>query len=264
MRNSCQSKGLEDNKDTRGAVMAKKRSQNKKKQKAGAETGSVQKKRGMLVYVPAFCSLIGTLMLLTVIAAALPLTVPQFMGYDIYNVVSGSMEPAIPIGSIIYVKPVDPEDVKVGEIIVFEAGDSVVMHRVRENNVVSGNFTTKGDANNVEDLSKVSYSDFVGIVARHIPVLGQLLILFESTVGRICMICFAACGALLNVLSARFSEYLKSEKEYERRREELLARAMKEKEGQEEENAGGNPTGQDRKEQGPAQGDPAVQEQTEQ
>ena len=264
MRNSCQYKGLEDNKDTRGAVMAKKRSQNKKKQKAGAETGSGQKKRGMLVYVPAFFFFFLTLMLLTVIAAALPLTVPQFMGYDIYNVVSGSMEPAIPIGSIIYVKPVDPEDVKVGEIIVFEAGDSVVMHRVRENNVVSGNFTTKGDANNVEDLSKVSYSDFVGIVARHIPVLGQLLILFESTVGRICMICFAACGALLNVLSARFSEYLKTEKEYERRREERLANAMKEKEKQEEENAGGDPAAQDRKEQGPAQGDPAVQEQTEQ
>ena len=136
---------------------------------------------------------------------------------------------------------------KVGEIIVFEAGDSVVMHRVRENHVVSGNFTTKGDAHNVEDLSKVSSSDVVGIVARHIPVLGQLLILFESTVGRICMICFAACGALLNVLSARFSEYLKSEKEYERRREERLAEAMKEKEAQEAENAGGDPAAQDRK-----------------
>ena len=174
------------------------------------------------------------------------------------------MEPAIPIGSIIYVKEIDPADVNKGDVIVFNSGDSVVMHRVKENDVINGTFTTKGDANDGEDLSKVDYENMVGIVARHIPTMGQLLILFGSTLGRICMICFAACGALLNVLSARFSEYLKTEKEYERRREERLARAMKEKEEQEEENAGGNPTAQDRKEQGPAQGDSAVQEQTEQ
>lgn len=184
-----------------------------------------QKKGGLLMYVPAFCTLIGTLMLITVIAAALPLTVPQFMGYDIYNVVSGSMEPAIPIGSIIYVKKIDPADLNTGDVIVFNSGDSVVMHRVKENDILGGNITTKGDANDGEDLSKVEYEDVVGIVTRHIPTLGQLLILFGSTLGRICMICFAACGAMLNVLGARFSEYLKYEKEAEQRREEQLAKA---------------------------------------
>ena len=177
------------------------------------------------MYVPAFCTLVGTLMLIAVIAAALPLTVPQFMGYDIYNVVSGSMEPAIPIGSIIYVKKIDPADLNKGDVIVFNSGDSVVMHRVKENDILGGNITTKGDANDGEDLSKVEYEDVVGIVARHIPTLGQLLILFGSTLGRICMICFAACGAMLNVLGARFSEYLKYEREAEQRREEQLAKA---------------------------------------
>ena len=177
------------------------------------------------MYVPAFCTLVGTLMLIAVIAAALPLTVPQFMGYDIYNVVSGSMEPAIPIGSIIYVKKIDPADLNKGDVIVFNSGDSVVMHRVKENDILGGDITTKGDANDGEDLSKVEYEDVVGIVVRHIPTLGQLLILFGSTLGRICMICFAACGAMLNVLGARFSEYLKYEREAEQRREEQLARA---------------------------------------
>ena len=177
------------------------------------------------MYVPAFCTLVGTLMLIAVIAAALPLTVPQFMGYDIYNVVSGSMEPAIPIGSIIYVKKIDPADLNKGDVIVFNSGDSVVMHRVKENDILGGDITTKGDANDGEDLSKVEYEDVVGIVVRHIPTLGQLLILFGSTLGRICMICFAACGAMLNVLGARFSEYLKYEREAEQRREEQLAKA---------------------------------------
>jgi signal peptidase I len=84
--------------------MADKHSKKNNKGKTGSNANVPKKKPGLLIYVPAFCSLIGTLMLLVVIAAALPLTVPNFMGYDVYNVVSGSMEPTIPIGSIIYVK----------------------------------------------------------------------------------------------------------------------------------------------------------------
>ena len=44
---------------------------------------------------PALCSVFGTLILLSVIAVFLPLTVPRLMGYEIYEVVSGSMEPEI-------------------------------------------------------------------------------------------------------------------------------------------------------------------------
>ena len=50
---------------------------------------------------PILCNILGTLILLSVIAAFLPLTVPRFMGYDIYEVVSGSMEPEIAVGSVI-------------------------------------------------------------------------------------------------------------------------------------------------------------------
>ena len=71
--------------------MADKHSEKNNKGKTGSNANVPKKKPGLLIYVPAFCSLIGTLMLLVVIAAALPLTVPNFMGYDVYNVVSGSM-----------------------------------------------------------------------------------------------------------------------------------------------------------------------------
>lgn len=166
-------------------------------------------------------------MLLVVIAAAIPLSVPEFMGYEIYNVVSGSMEPTIPIGSIIYVKPSDPVDIEKGDIIAFESGDSIVMHRVIQNDVINGEFTTKGDANAAEDINEVRYKNLVGVVAYHIPVLGQLLILYASALGKICMISFAACGALLNILASRFSDYLKYEREEERLKEEYLAAARK-------------------------------------
>ena len=55
-------------------------------------------------FIPALCNIAGTCMLLAVIAASLAVTVPRFMGYGVYEVVSGSMEPEIPVHSVIYVK----------------------------------------------------------------------------------------------------------------------------------------------------------------
>ena len=192
--------------------MSEEGKKNKKdERKAGADGGSAPKKRGLLIYVPAFCSVIGMLMLLSVVAAAVPLTVPQYMGYQIFDVVSGSMEPQIPVGSVIYVKERNPEDIFKGDIIAFRSGDSVVMHRVVVNKVVEGVFTTKGDANEAEDIHEVPYENLIGVVVRHIPVLGQLLILFGSSLGRICMICFAACGALLNILAGRFRDAIEND-----------------------------------------------------
>ena len=211
--------------------MAKKRSKSNNVP-SGDGSANIRKKAGLLIYVPALCSVIGTLMLLVVIAATVPLTVPNFMGYEIFNVVSGSMEPTIPVGSIIYVKEIDPVDVESGDIIAFESGDSVIMHRVVDNKRVEGAFTTKGDANNGEDMNDVPYDSLVGIVVKHVPILGQLLILFGSTFGRVCMICFAACGALLNILGGRFRDAIEYERQEDLERERLLAEAMKKKQEQ--------------------------------
>ena len=214
--------------------MAKKRSKKKKRSRAGNSGSTSQKQGGLLIYVPAFCTVIGTIMLLVVIAAALPLTLPNYMGYKVYNVVSGSMEPTIPIGSVIYVKEVDPVEIHSGDIIAFESGDSVVMHRVTENRTVEGTFVTKGDANEGEDLNEVGYDELIGIVVRHVPTMGQLMTLFSSTFGRICMICFAACGALLNILGGRFREAMIYDREQDQERERMLAEAMKKQEEQQE------------------------------
>lgn len=141
--------------------------------------------------------------MLMVILSCVPVTVPRFLGYESYSVVSGSMEPEIPVGSIIYVKPVEPVDVAAGEVIAFQSGDSVVTHRVIMNQQVEGQFTTKGDANAAEDVNAVPYGALLGRVERHYPMLGALLGLYGSTVGKVYVLCFAACGAMLNVLAGR-------------------------------------------------------------
>ena len=99
------------------------------------------KKGGM--FLPALCNIIGTLILVAVIATSVPLAIPRFLGYETYNVTSGSMEPALPVGSVIYVQYVEPATVQPGEIIAYNVDGTVITHRVVENWFVEGEFVTK-------------------------------------------------------------------------------------------------------------------------
>lgn len=154
-------------------------------------------------FIPALCNLFGTLILLSIIASCLLIIVPQLSGYQAFHIISGSMEPEIPIGSIVYVKPVAPGDVQTDDIIAFHSGDSVITHRVVTNHKIEGEFTTMGDANGVEDESRVDYEALIGKVERHYPYLGEFLLVYSSNVGKFYIILFAACGAMLNVLAGR-------------------------------------------------------------
>ena len=150
---------------------------------------------------PALCSMLGTLILLGVIAAFLPLTVPRLMGYGIYEVVSGSMEPEIPVGSAIYVKEAEPESVEAGDIIAFAKNGSVITHRVEENRYVEGEFVTKGDANREEDMEPVAYDSLIGKVERHVPVLGVVMTLLASNTGKLYAVLLAVCGVMFHMLA---------------------------------------------------------------
>ena len=161
-------------------------------------------------HIPAlFFNIIGTLILLMIIAAFFPLTVPRVMRYQIYHVVSGSMTPAIPKNSVVYVKDVEPETVEDGDVIAFQREESVITHRVLENRFVVGEFVTKGDANTAEDLNPVPYDAYIGKVTLHIPALGGIMALLSSDVGKIYMLLLLASGAMLNILAARMREHQK-------------------------------------------------------
>ena len=154
-------------------------------------------------FLPTLCNLLGTLILLLIIASCLPIIVPQLQGQYVYHVISGSMAPEIPVGSIVYVEPTEPELIVTGDIIAFQSGDSVITHRVVRNYLVEGQFKTKGDANEVEDENRVPYDRLIGKVVRHYPYLGELLVVYSTNVGKVYVILFAACGAMLNILAGR-------------------------------------------------------------
>lgn len=73
----------------------------------------------------------------------------NFFGYTFFEVISGSMSPAIEKGDLILVDL--DTDYEVGDIISFKSGNALVTHRIVEIN--GDTFVTKGDANNTVDAA---------------------------------------------------------------------------------------------------------------
>lgn len=172
--------------------------QRKAKDKPSAHTGRTGRRGRNLP--AALCGFVGRLVLVLVILACLPVPLAHLCGYEMYNVISGSMEPAIPVGSAVYVKPVQPAEVQPGDVIAFYSGGSVVTHRVVENDPTQSSFVTKGDANAQPDLNPVRYSELIGRIQYHLPVLGGLLGVYAGGPGRDYLVGLAVAGALLSLL----------------------------------------------------------------
>ena len=104
---------------------------------------------------------------------------PNFFGYSMFRVISGSMEPELPVGSMIVVKRVEPEEVKVGDIITFFSTDPTLRGGVNTHRVVdidnSGMdilFMTKGDANQFMDEYGAVGSNLIGVVIYDSKLIG--------------------------------------------------------------------------------------------
>ncbi len=167
------------------------------------------------------CNVLGTLLLVVVIGLCAPLTVPRFMGYQVFDVITGSMEPEIPVGSAVFVKSADPASVVEGDIIAFADENGTIVHRVTYNRTSLGEFVTKGDANNVEDLKPVPYDALIGRVEAHVPFFGSFMAIYSSTVGKVYLLLTAACGVMLNVLASRMRSTRNRKRELDEIAQEL-------------------------------------------
>ena len=138
----------------------------------------------------------GAVILILLVAAVLPLTVPKIFGLKPYNILSGSMEPEIPVNSVIYVKQCDTAQLEVGDIITFKLGsgtDLAVTHRIADIDKENALFTTKGDANKNVDQTKVKAENIIGKVVFHIPQYGKLADFINTSEGiAACIAVFAA------------------------------------------------------------------------
>lgn len=121
---------------------------------------------------------------LLVIVVALFL-LPLFGGWRFDAVLTGSMEPELNVGGVVFIKPVEPLDINPGDIIAYHSEEEIFTHRVVE--VVSGggepSFITKGDANEDPDPLPVAATNVVGRVVFDVPYLGYVAAFVKTRLG---------------------------------------------------------------------------------
>lgn len=101
-------------------------------------------------------------MVIAVIVALILIAAPILAGFRPVIILSGSMEPNYPVGSVTYYKACDFSEIAEGDVITFQAGDSMVTHRAVKVNGLSGTVVTKGDNNLTEDPNPVERSKIIG------------------------------------------------------------------------------------------------------
>lgn len=170
---------------------------------------------GVNVYLANANSLVGNRM-------------PMPFGYGASVVLSGSMEPEFSKGDLIIVAEAD--SYSKGDVVVFYDGTDLVVHRIIDES--DDTVTTKGDANNVADVS-IDRSAIKGKVLFHVDKLGTAVDFIKTPVGTILIIVLAI--ALVEVPRRRKKEEDDEEKqkildEIKRLKEEQLHNAEKDEE----------------------------------
>lgn len=113
---------------------------------------------------------------------------PKIIGYEAYSIETGSMEPTIHTGSMIYVKPCNEfNDYNVGDVVTFSDNSSAksFTHRIVGINETEQTFKTRGDANNTDDLEPTNFLYAVGKVKMVVPYLGYVSFFLRNTVVKI-------------------------------------------------------------------------------
>ncbi|MGH3935854.1 MAG: signal peptidase I, partial [Pseudonocardiaceae bacterium] len=117
--------------------------------------------------------------------------VPAVTGASALTVRSGSMEPALPVGSVAVVRTQPIDQIRPGDVITFTDRDPdspatrVVTHRVVsvEQGLGGPSFRTKGDANNTPDQRPTAAADVHGVLWYSVPVAGWLRQFLISPAG---------------------------------------------------------------------------------
>ena len=130
-------------------------------------------------------NIVSTALVVLVVICAVFLMGSRLLGYQCYNVISGSMEPEYSVGDLLYVKSVDPSTIQVGDDITFILNEDLMVatHRVVRIDAEKQHFYTKGLANDIEDSEPVHYNNVIGVPHFSLPLLGYVSDFIQNPPG---------------------------------------------------------------------------------
>lgn len=141
--------------------------------------------------------------------------VPFMSNTSVSVVLSGSMEPALHTGDLIYFRQTPANQISVGDIVVYETGrDMKVVHRCQSIDEEKQTMITKGDANDVPDISPVPFKNVKGRVMFHLAYFGYVIVFIEKF--KWILICLFTVACIFPLL---YKEYQSRKKEQEENNE---------------------------------------------
>lgn len=111
---------------------------------------------------------------------------PMPFGYGMAVVLSGSMEPVLNVNDLVFVQ--EQEKYQVGDIIVYQSGGELIIHRIVE--LHGDTLLTRGDANKGSD-PPIDISSVKGKMAASIPVIGALVRALKTPAGAVVVLAAA-------------------------------------------------------------------------
>lgn len=141
-------------------------------------------------------SILSTVLVCFVALCAIFLLGTRLLGFQVFTVLTGSMEPAYKVGDLIYVKKLSPNEVQIGDPITFVADEklTVATHRVVAIDTEKQCFYTKGDTNDTVD-PPVLFKNLIGVPKFRIPLLGYVSEYIQNPPGM--YITIAGCTVLI-------------------------------------------------------------------
>ena len=114
---------------------------------------------------------------------------PMPFGVGASVVLTGSMEPTLRVNDLVVVRRAD--EYNVGDIVVFQQGNQLIIHRIIEKNDEEAKITTKGDANNIDD-GQIPVSAVKGKYSFRVPFVGLIVKGLKTVPGIIIVLSLSA------------------------------------------------------------------------
>ena len=153
-------------------------------------------------------TIIVLLLLPFVIFTLITSKTPLIGGIQSFVVLTGSMQPTIPAGSIVFTQKATYQK---NDVIAFQQGNVTITHRIvgvkkEENQLI---YATKGDANKTVDETFVSQKDILGKTIFSIPYIGKFVLFLKTLPGFALFIIFPTIFFITFELNAVRKEIIK-------------------------------------------------------
>lgn len=112
----------------------------------------------------------------------------------VFTIVSGSMEPSIVSGSMLFHQKTPFDEIQVGDVITYKLDNATIYitHRVIKVDSENQTLLCKGDSNANVDSKAITNQQYQGTVLFHIPYLGYVMLFLGSDIGKsvlsVCMV----------------------------------------------------------------------------